>query len=244
MARSRIARPAGAVGAPPSTGDLLRSEQAYEQLKSDIVACVLAPGEALTEKEVGERYQIRKATIRAALTRLLQEGFVKSEPRRGYVITPLTLRDAHEIFDVRALIEPEVYRVAAQSLTKRGLDEVRQAAKKALKPETLPSHVAFLAADRAFRLAIAELSGNLRLARLLGQILDQSERVLHLGYKSRDFTPLIIGQQKELVQACAVSGVSGIVKLARAHCLALKKEVIEALLASSRLQDINLRPLP
>ena len=31
-----------------STADLLRSEQAYEQLKSDIVACVLSPGEALT----------------------------------------------------------------------------------------------------------------------------------------------------------------------------------------------------
>lgn len=244
MARSKISKAARTAGAPPSTADLLRSEQAYEQLKSDIVACVLAPGEALTEKQVGDRYDLKKATIRAALTRLLQEGLVKSEPRRGYVIAPLTLRDVHEIFDVRSLIEPEVYRAAALSLTERGLEEVRQAAKKVLKPETLPSHVAFLAADRAFRLAIAELSGNLRLARLLGQILDQSERVLHLGFKARDFTSLIIGQQKELVQACAVGETSAIVKLARAQCLALKKEVIEALLAGSRLQDINLRPLP
>lgn len=54
---------------------------------------------------------------------------------------------------------------------------------------------------------------------------------------------MIIGQQKELVQACAASEVSVIVKLARSQCLVLKKEVIEALLAGSRLQDINLRPL-
>ena len=79
--------------AAPSTADLLRSEQAYEQMKSDIVACVLRPGETLTEKQIGDRYLIRKATIRAALTRLMQEGLVRSEPRRGYVITPLTLRD-------------------------------------------------------------------------------------------------------------------------------------------------------
>jgi len=238
---SRPAPPAGKAAAP-STADILRSEEAYEQLKTDIVACVLLPGESLTEKTIGDRYLIKKATIRSALSRLTQEGLVKSEPRRGYVIAPLSLRDVNEIFDVRSLIEPEVFRVAASCLTERGLDEVKQAAKKVLKPETLRSHVAFLAADRAFRLSLAELPGNLRLARLLDQVLDQSERVLHLGYKSRDFTQLIISQQKELVRACEESEVSGIVKLARSQCLFLKKQVLEALLAGSRLEEVNLQP--
>jgi hypothetical protein len=35
--------------------------------------------------------------------------------------------------------------------------------------------------------------------------------------------------------------VSGIVKLARAQCLALKKQVIEALLAGPGLQHVNLQ---
>jgi len=227
--------------AAASTADILRSEEAYEQVKTDIVACVLRPGESLTEKQIGDRYQIKKATIRSALARLTQEGLIKSEPRRGYVIAPLSLRDVNEIFDVRSLIEPEVFRVAASGLTARGLEDVRLAAKKVLKPETLRSHVAFLAADRAFRLALAELSGNLRLARLLDQILDQSERVLHLGFKSRDLTQLIISQQQELVLACEVAEVSGIVKLARSQCLLLKKQVLEALLASAKLQEANLQ---
>ena len=252
MTRARSARakstgaaskPARSAGKTLSTADVLRSEQAYAQVKSDIVACVLRPGEAVTEKEIGERYQIKKATIRAALTRLMQDGLVRSEPRRGYVIAPLTLRDVNEIFDVRSLVEPEVFRVAASSLTERGLDEVKQAAKKVLKPETLRSHVAFLAADRAFRLAFAELSGNLRLAQLLGRTLDESERVLHLGFKAHDFTQLIITQQKELVRACEESDVAAIVKLARSQCLALKKQVLEALLAGSGLQDVNLQAL-
>jgi DNA-binding GntR family transcriptional regulator len=223
-----------------STADVLRRERAYEQLKTDIVACVLRPGEALTEKQIGDRYQIRKATIRAALTRLMQEGLVRSEPRRGYVITALTLRDVNEIFDVRSLIEPEVFRVAASSITERGLEDVRLAARKVLKSETLRSQVAFLAADRAFRLALAELSGNLRLAQLLGQILDQSERVLHLGFRSRDFTQLIIAQQAELVDACEVGEASGIVRLARSQCHILKKQVLEALLAGSGIREVNL----
>ncbi|MER8694649.1 GntR family transcriptional regulator [Mesorhizobium opportunistum] len=234
-----IAPPSGTTA--PSTADLLRSEQAYEQLKSDIVACVLSPGEALTEKQIEARYGIKKATIRSALARLMQEGLVRSEPRRGYVITTLTLRDVNEIFDVRGLVEPEVFRVATTGITGRGLDEIRLAARKVLKPETLRSPVAFLAADRAFRLAIAELSGNLRLALLLSQILDQSERALHLGFKSRDFMPLIIEQQKQLLQACEKSDVPGIVKLARSHCLALKHQLIGALLGGPKLREANLQ---
>lgn len=225
-----------------SAADVLRREQAYEQLRNDIIACVLRPGKALTEKQIGDRYLIKKATIRAALARLMQEGLVRSEPRRGYVVATLSLRDVNEIFDVRSLIEPEVFRVAASNMTERGLEDIRLAAKKVLKPETLRSHIAFLAADRAFRLALAELSGNLRLAHLLDQILDQSARVLHLGFKSRDFTQLIIAQQKELVLACEAGDVSAIVKLARAQCLFLKKQVLEALLAGSKLQDVNLQP--
>ena len=76
----------------------------------------------------------------------------------------------------------------------------------------------------------------------LDQVLDRSERVLHLGYKSHDFTQLIISQQKELVHACEENEVSGIVKLARSQCLFLKKQVIEALLAGFRLQEVNLQP--
>lgn len=238
VASSRSATSAGRAAAP-STADVLRSEEAYERIKSDIVACVLHPGESLTEKQIGDRYLIKKATIRSALTRLMQDGLVKSEPRRGYVIAPLSLRDINEIFDVRSLIEPEVFRVAASNLTERGLDDVRQAAKKVLKPETLRSQVALLAADRAFRRSLAEASGNLRLARLLDQILDQSERALHLGFKSRDFTQLIISQQKELVHACEENGVSSIVELTRSQCLFLKTQVLEALLAGSKLQETN-----
>ncbi|MER8510638.1 GntR family transcriptional regulator [Mesorhizobium sp. M0199] len=236
------AGPATAEATALSAADVLRREQAYEQLRNDIIACVLRPGEALTEKQIGDRYLIKKATIRAALARLMQEGLVRSEPRRGYVVATLSLRDVNEIFDVRSLIEPEVFRVAASNMTERGLEDVRLAAQKVLKPETLRSHIAFLAADRAFRLALAELSGNLRLAHLLDQILDQSARVLHLGFKSRDFTQLIIAQQKELVLACEAGDVSAIVKLARAQCLFLKKQVLEALLAGSKLQDVNLQP--
>lgn len=239
--RSRPA--AGLAGPAPQEGEgQLRSDVAYEQIKIDIVGCVLMPGEALTEKQIGERYGLRKATIRAALARLAQDGLIKSEPRRGYVVAPIAMRDVNEIFELRALVEPEVYRLAASMMTEASLADVQQAAQRVLKPETIKSHMAFLAADRAFRLSIAEATGNFRIVRLLGQTLDQSERVMHLGYLYVDLTKVLMKQQKALTDALASDEASAVAEVAHDHCNTLKTLVMNALLSESRLMDINLHP--
>jgi DNA-binding GntR family transcriptional regulator len=237
---ARAPRPAASAKSPRA--ETLRSDTAYEQIKIDIVGCVLMPGQALTEKQIGERYTLRKATVRSALTRLSQEGLIKSEPRRGYVVAPIAMRDVNEIFELRSLIEPEVYRLAATTMTEGSLADIEHAAQRVLKPETLKSHMAFIAADRVFRLAIAEATGNFRIVRLLGQVLDQSERVMHLGYLYVDLTKVLMKQQKALTQALASDEPAAVAELAHAHCNALKTLVINALLSESRVMDINLHP--
>ena len=105
-----------------SPSELLRSAAAYEQIKIDIVACLLKPGEQITEGELQERYDIGKATLRAALARLSQYGLIRSEPRRGYRITPLTLRDVNEIFDTRLVVEPTAMKLGAFAMADHSLE--------------------------------------------------------------------------------------------------------------------------
>src|SRR3546814_15184229 len=57
-------------------------------------------------------YDVRKTICRIALTRLAQEGFVRSRPRKGYQISPITLRDVEEVFQLRAQHEPLAARLA------------------------------------------------------------------------------------------------------------------------------------
>jgi DNA-binding GntR family transcriptional regulator len=78
--------------APVASGAL-----AHERLRRAIVRLELPPGTAVSEQQLGARFDLSKAAVRAALARLRAEGLVLAEPRRGHVVAPRTLRDVGEV---------------------------------------------------------------------------------------------------------------------------------------------------
>jgi len=226
-----------------SRSDLLRSATAYEQIKIDIVACLLKPGAQITEAELQERYNIGKATLRVALARLSQDNLIRSEPRRGYRITPITLRDVNDIFDTRLVVEPAAMKLGAFAMTDHSLESLEPAIRQTQKPETLRSPTAFLAASRELRLAIASTAGNFRLVRTLAQLLDESERVLHLGYLHLDLTKLLSKQHEALLGAVRKGHGEAAEALSLRHIADTKRMLLDALLSSASFLAINLHSL-
>ncbi len=60
------------------------------------------------------RYGLGKSPIRAALPRLVQEGFVEKSSERGTFVAPLTLRAVRDTYQMRYLLEPAAAELAAQ----------------------------------------------------------------------------------------------------------------------------------
>ena len=98
---------------------------AYERLRRAIVRVELAPGTPVSEAQLVDSYRLSKAAVRAALARLRAEGLVRAEPRRGHVITALTMRDVVEIYDLRLLLEPPAAAAAAATLDRAELKRLR-----------------------------------------------------------------------------------------------------------------------
>src|SRR4249919_508859 len=95
----------------------LLTDQVRDQIRRDILHCVWRPGSEVSEGQLARRYGFGKAPVRAALHRLAQEGLVRAVPRRGYVVVPLTVRDVHDVFEFRLLLEPATVRLAVGRLT-------------------------------------------------------------------------------------------------------------------------------
>jgi len=228
----------------PSETDPLRSATAYEQIKIDIVACLLKPGDQVTEGELQDRYQIGKATLRAALARLSQDGLVRSEPRRGYRISPITFRDVNEIFEARMVLEPLLLKIGTVAMTAHGLEALEPAIRQTRKPETLRSPTAFLAASKELRLAIARTAGNFRLVRMLGQLLDESERVLHLGYLYVDLTKVLSKQQDRLLAAVRKGDAQSVEAASLGQIVETKQVLLDALVASESFLSVHLHAVP
>jgi DNA-binding GntR family transcriptional regulator len=149
---------------------------AYERLRDAIVRLELAPGAAVSEAQLVDRFGFSKAAVRAGLARLRAEGLVVAEPRRGHVIAPVTMRDVLEIYDLRLLLEPPGTEAAAGRIERDELARLRTLAEPAVDFDQAESLRRFLAANRTIHLAIAEAAGNRRTARILERLLDDSER--------------------------------------------------------------------
>jgi DNA-binding GntR family transcriptional regulator len=213
---------------PPDPAPSL-TEQATALLRRDILTTVLAPGETLSEAQAAERLGLGKAPVRAALARLAEEGLIQAMPRRGWVVALVTIRDIHEVFDLRLLLEPEAARRAAGRVDAEALRRLDAVCAAGYRPEDADSALGFLDANRAFHVAVADLSGNGRLARQIGRLLDESTRMLVLGLKRRDRTGEMAHEHAALIEALALGRADAAAALMHEQVAASRAMVLDAL---------------
>ncbi|HEX2131283.1 MAG TPA: GntR family transcriptional regulator [Actinophytocola sp.] len=162
-------------------GDLPLGEHAYRTLRELIVSLRLPPGTSVSEQGLTAAYGLSRAPVRAALARLRTEGLVSSVPRRGHVVSVITLRDVDEVFRMRLLLEPEAAALAAGNVDAVELAALERVCAQRYVPSSAESVVDFVAANRRLHVRVAEASGNTRLARTITGLLDEAERAIHLA---------------------------------------------------------------
>lgn len=110
--------------APPAGEAASLADRAFYAIRTLILSLELAPGSVINERELVERLAIGRTPIREALRRLAQEKLVEVYPRRGMFVTTVDVRDLARLCEVRAVLEPEAARLAAERATEPEIDEL------------------------------------------------------------------------------------------------------------------------
>ena len=209
-------------------------DQAYNLIKEDIIICRLRPGSEMTESGLAEHYRMGLAPIRAALSRLCQEKLLLAIPRRGYVVTPITSQSITDLFDLRKLIEPAAARAAAGHVNG---DLLRKLGTGPASNPSGPADRQFLKNNRDFHVEIVRASGNERMTRILESLLDEMERLLHLGLfarHDRDGINFDHEQQRQqhiaLIEALVLGDKKAAEKAARIHVEHSRALVLSAMM--------------
>lgn len=89
----------GRVGAP-SLADVV-----YENVKQDLYAFRMLPGDYFTEADIVTRLGVSRTPVRQALYRLEREGFVLVHLRSGWQVRPFDFERFENLYDVRIVLE-------------------------------------------------------------------------------------------------------------------------------------------
>lgn len=160
-------------------------DHAYDELRARIVGLDLAPGDRLIERDLAEQLAVSRIPLREAMQRLQQDGLVVVVPRQGAIVSPFTVDDVRDLFDVRESLEVLAARLAAERADADGLKLLTaqlETARQATKRKDTP---AIAAANAGFHTIIVDLAANPLLESILKPLEARTQWLFHLT-KDRD----------------------------------------------------------
>jgi GntR family transcriptional regulator, rspAB operon transcriptional repressor len=242
--------------APPLVPEALRptlADEAYQELKRRIVMIELGPGSSIREADLAATLGFGKTPVREALLRLRLEGLVRVQSRAGYTVAPVTLKDARDVCELRALLEEEAAGRAAMA-GGNVVDELRSVeavGRRMLRDLDLArvgqdkeSLTTWLDTDRAFHVGLGRASGNALLVETLDSLLERFARLCYLACALGPSEPFPPHEHGEIVAAITAGDIAETRALAVREIRRAESWLIQALLRSESLSTTNVDATP
>jgi len=136
------------------------SDQAYYIIKDAIITSVLKPGEVLITEKLGEKLNISRTPIKAALTRLQYEKILTLNASNNFVVVDITQLDIKDITQVRIKVEVLAVELLENKITENQIQILKDIIEKYNIAIEHTSFCEMLECEYEFHNAIAEFSEN------------------------------------------------------------------------------------
>jgi len=137
------------------------------------------PGERIRVDKLCAQIGVSRTPVREALVALEREGLVRTVPGRGYFVREISFREALDAYQLRIILEPLATALAARRIRDAELPVLRELASVSTdgSEESITEAVE---RNREFHVRIAQASGNARLAEIMADLMDDTERLLYI----------------------------------------------------------------
>lgn len=201
--------------------------QAYDTLKQRILRCELKPGEAVTVAGLASDLGLGRTPVIQAVDRLMLDGLVEVMPRKGVVVSPVSLEDLVEIIEVRLLNECRAARWASERITDKQIKALRENLKAMKKTAASRDVEQLISLDSAFHEIISHATGNTILAELLGNLHDRSLRFWSLSLQVPEHNDRVVEQHSAIVEALANHDADAAEEAVRNHIAAFQSNIVD-----------------
>jgi len=192
-------------------------DTAYDEIRKLIVTCELRPGQPLTVTDLAEALNIGRTPVIQAIDRLAVDGLVDVRPRKGIVVSPVSLDDFMEVVEMRMVNETAAVRWAAErasraeiAMMEANLAAIWQAAKDRNIEE-------FISLDRDFHRLITQSASNRILGDVLSSLHDKALRFWFISLKAPDHNIRVCEQHAAVIEGIKSGNLDVAEKAMREH---------------------------
>ncbi len=205
--------------------------QAYDTIRRQIVSGLLASGTRLTEQALAREMGLSRTPIRAAITRLVHEGFVERGDGYSTRVAEFPEEELVQLFEVRRRLECYAAERAAKLATEEQiaeLDRLTTEMEAVTPPRSDSDYQKLSAANTAFHRILAEAAKSPRLMAVLAVAVDIG--VVARTYQTYTEADLMrsVGHHRELVDAVRARAPDWASSVMSSHVLAAAHSISSA----------------
>jgi DNA-binding GntR family transcriptional regulator len=145
-------------------------QQVLDGLRQAIIDGRLAPGARLIERELTGMMRVSRTVIREALRQLESEGLIAIIPNKGPVVRALTLAEAKDLYQIRAVLEGLAARHFTENADDAQLKKIAQALEVVVKAYASGDAQQVLETKNRFYDALFAGAGSETLSSMLGTL--------------------------------------------------------------------------
>lgn len=180
------------------------TDYVYGELRRRLMAGAFLPGEPLREEHIATQLSVSRTPVRNAIERLIADGLVTREGRRGAVVLGWQDRDIDEAFELRMLLEPYSAKAAAERATPEQIEElerINQCMLDAVNSDA-PDHVSQVQHyNNLFHHALLEAAQSARVRSLVENLLDMPIIIGSFYFYGRDDMLRSVEHHRQIIAA-------------------------------------------
>jgi DNA-binding GntR family transcriptional regulator len=209
------------------TGVSIR-DQAYAALKRAIASADIysRPDEIrIDERALCQQLGVSRTPVREAMTLLEQEGFLRTEPRRGIFIVRKTRRQIVEMIQVWAALEGMAARLATKGASDKEIAALRDIFSSFADANPAEKIDEYSDANIAFHQALIKLSGSDLIVGITDNLFLHVRSVRRVTIAHGDRAERSLADHLKIIEALAKRNAERAEKLSREHALGLADHV-------------------
>jgi DNA-binding GntR family transcriptional regulator len=203
-------------------------DRVYTALKDAIMAAdIYAQREEirLDERQLSGALAVSRTPLREAMTRLEQEGFLRTVPRRGVFIVRKTKREIVEIIEVCAALESMAARLATINASDESIGALRHMFDEFHTSAPSEHLHEYSDANIAFHQAIINLSGSALMSRTIENLFVHVRAIRRMTISQQDRASRSIADHMRIIEALERRDTELAERLVRQHALDLAAHV-------------------
>lgn len=152
------------------------ADAAYERIKLGVVSLRYPPGGYVNEAQLCADLELGRTPVHHAVMRLALDGLLRIVPRKGIIVSPISLDEVMASVEVRLMNEPACARLVAERGSAEELAALGACLKRAGHLIATRNIMGLMNADREFHSILAHASRNKLLEQILQRLHEQQLR--------------------------------------------------------------------